>query len=157
MTMNFDCLKGFVSDGTLSRPNIFFPVHEIHVQWLESKLGKQLPRDLKDFYREIGYGFLRQNSRGEPQDSSDIQNLILSPKQISEALDTDSPHCPLEGFGIGEVPILDLGEQLYLVIKYSRKGSCEGIYWPSAEKVTGTFEQLIEKMFYDDPCFYDRD
>ena len=56
----------------------FLPVDTVRVHQAEEKLGFPLPQELKDFYMEVGYGYMHQ-----AQDSN--HNTVMYPLDVADA------------------------------------------------------------------------
>lgn len=63
------------SDDIWNNKHVFFKVDESEIMDLEDKLQKRLPIELKNFYKEIGYGFI---NCGKGTNT----NRIISPIEI---------------------------------------------------------------------------
>lgn len=151
---SFDFLKEFFSERDNGRPNWFIPLNLSEVSDIERQLSVEFPEDLKAFYKEIGYGFLRVSRHDGDHAEPYVNNLILSPSQIALALNTSSEFGPPEGFAEHEYPILDLGDKRFLVIRKVDE-IWGGVFWPSGEKIESTFYGLIKNLFYQDVLYFE--
>lgn len=76
----FDILKNYVFENTQDdsiwkNRNVLFKLKESDILKYEKKLPVRLPQELIDFYKEIGYGFLRC-------DVNDYINRFMTPSDI---------------------------------------------------------------------------
>ena len=54
----------------------FYPITEEEITSAEEEMGLEIPSDLKDFYRKIGYGFIG--------DDLNNTNRIMDPASVAE-------------------------------------------------------------------------
>ena len=96
--------------------NWFGKITQKEIAEAENKIGFQFPESLKEFWLEIGYGFLRSNIKGESVDSG---NLIMSPGMVADTILRDEEESAillhvLEDFlEDGDIPFFDAGNGDY--------------------------------------------
>jgi antitoxin YxxD len=134
-------------------PNVYYPVSEEEISKSETRLGYQLPEQLKTFHREIGYAFFTSAS---PQTFAGIFNHInrfLAPSQIADLLLNDDEETrPSEGFNHGEIPFFEVGDQLYLVLCPISSQSAH-VCWPYGHKISDSLLEFTERLA-SNPRFY---
>ena len=121
----------------------FFPVSAQEILAAEEVLGFALPIGLKDFYLEVGFGWLSSDDR------PDLRNLILHPVDVVDLYRGTSEFCPPEGFMEGDLPIMDCGWDKFLVMRANT--SDEKTYRDngSDNSLAQSFNELVERLFKD--------
>lgn len=143
--MKYDNFSKFV--GSASGPNRFWALNENDVLDAESQLGYKFPSALREFFLQVGCGFWSKGTADEDWDRS-LVNRVLSPMSITGLLlDTENPMRPRDGFANGEMPILDCGENFYLVL-LPKTVQSDRVYTMSQTRVvaesTSDFFQRLE-------------
>ncbi len=138
-------LKRFI--GCESGVKKLLPVSADHVVQAELELGFSLPSTLKDFYSQIGYGWLGSESR------TDVRNLIAHPLDLVDLYKGESELSPPEGFLEGDLPVFDCGGFRFLVMRPD-SGS-QGVYRDDGGNlvIADDFIAFIDKLIKD-PLFY---
>ena len=93
--MTYDFLKPFMDSGqplTAKVRNVFYPVAEKDILEAEKQLGCNFPSQLKEFYKEIGYGFLKAPHNPPPDYDFYSTNRISDPLTIVEFCDLAMLH-----------------------------------------------------------------
>lgn len=121
----------------------FFPVSAQEVLVAEEALGFAFPVGLKDFYLQVGYGWLSSDDR------PDLRNLIPHPLDVVDLYRSTSEFCALEGFLEGDLPVMDCGWDRFLVMRANT--SDEKIYRDdgSDNSLAQSFNELVERLFKD--------
>lgn len=146
---DYSCLAQYVVPrGTMircgERKHCFYPVSRKELSEAEHMLSQQFPDELKQFYLEVGYGYLGY-------DDPDFKNQIMHPLEIAKlklGLDfygnmfTDD----LAYYTSGQVfPFFDLGgEADYLVIQLRGDPSGSVIY--CGRPIASSFQEFVKKM-----------
>lgn len=140
--------KYVVPEGTLVHCDdckyCLYPLKEEDVLLAEQKLSIKFPEDLREFYLEIGYGYVGQ-------DEPDFMNEIMHPLEIVklkngedfyENMDReDSEYYQSEDV----LPFFNLGGEFdYLVIQLTGEDKGGIIYF--GEKIADNFTDFINKM-----------
>jgi hypothetical protein len=147
----FDYLKRFVSKEESSHPNWFTPLDESAVAEAEGRIGFRFPPSLRSFYLEIGSGFLATNEAGDKKTTS--VNRFLTPAEVADLYLGDSELMPPEGFEAGELPVFEVGSDLFLVMRLAG-GREAGIFRMSGTKVADNFSDFVRRLYYEDPRYY---
>ncbi|MEH6462282.1 SMI1/KNR4 family protein [Chitinimonas sp. JJ19] len=139
-------LKRFI--GSESGVRRLLPVSADDVAQAELELGFPLPSTLKDFYSQIGYGWLGSESR------VDVRNLIVHPLDLVDLYKGESEFSPPEGFLAGDLPVFDCGGFRFLVMRPD-SGSQE-VYRDDGGTlvIAEDFIAFVEKLI-NDPLFYE--
>lgn len=147
----FDYLKGFVSKEESGHPNWFTPLAESAVTQAEDRIGFRFPASLRSFYLEIGSGFLAANEAGDKKTTS--VNRFLTPGEVADLYLGDSELMPPEGFEPGELPIFEVGNDLFLVMRLAGDRDA-GMFRMSGTKVADNFTDFVGRLYHEDPRYY---
>lgn len=159
MNNTFHYLKPFVlKRGESSHPlqNCLYPVYEKEIAGSEKRLGFLFPPELREFYLEIGCGFLSTSYKGEDTDT--YSNRILDPFSIAdillEGVDSGQLH-PEASFRPGEMPFFEIGEMRDFFSMYPLSDKPNAIYDNiDGSLVTDSFSKFIWRLYYESPTFY---
>lgn len=106
---NLDVFRSFI--GLTDGAKRFIPIREGDILEAESLLDFRLPDSLKEFFREIGYGWLGDAKfRG-------VRNLLIHPLDAVDLYKGESEFSPPEPFLKGDFPIFDCGGDRFLVVR----------------------------------------
>jgi len=134
-------------------PNVYYPVSDEEIYASETRLGFQLPEQLKTFHQEIGYGFFTSASPQTFEGNFNYINRFLAPAQIADLLlNHDEESSPSEGFNEGEIPFFEVSDQLYLVLRSSLT-NLNQVAWPYGAVVCNTLIEFTKRLA-DNPTFY---
>lgn len=138
---NYKELEQYINANEVTKR--FFPVSAQEILAAEEVLGFALPIGLKDFYLEVGFGWLSSDDR------PDLRNLILHPVDVVDLYRGTSEFCELEGFLEGDLPVMDCGWDRFLVMRANT--SDEKIYRDdgSDNSLAQSFNELVERLFKD--------
>ncbi len=149
---SFDYLRRYVSSESPPTRNWFTPVTEDEIRAAERRMGTSFPAALRQFYLEVGSGFLRAND-GEKKVTTNV-NRILDPTEAAALrLGEAEVPAPPEGFEDGTLPIFEVGDQLFLVIKPTTTKP-DAVYWMYGEEVAPTFEDFVRRLYFEDPDYF---
>lgn len=130
--------------------NRFWPVPECEIVEAETRLGVRFAAGLREFYQRVGCGFLRKGCDGVVVMSI---NRILAPSEIVELYFGQSEVGPPEGFDSDELPVFEVGNDMFLVMHPWRENS-EGVFDRAGELLASGFAEFVEKMYFEGPEFY---
>ena len=147
----FDYLKRFVSREESSHPNWFTPLGESVVAEAEGRIGFRFPPSLRSFYLEIGSGFLAANEAGDRKTTS--VNRFLTPGEVADLYLGDSTLMPPEGFRRNDLPIFEVGNDLFLLMRLEGDRDT-GIFRMSETKVADHFGDFVRRLYFEDPRYY---
>lgn len=160
---NYDYLipfkREYCSEGT-GDTNNFYSVSNEEIQKLENYLGNTLPSDLKDFYQQIGYGFLTK-PRNAPKDYSfNDSNRINDPLLIIEMLSTGEYILPeyYEDFikGTDDIPVFEIGDSSSFMHMKPKSDNPNAVWYLGMDKIEDSFERFIYNLYHDSPDYYSR-
>lgn len=142
--MKFDFVKNQVE-------NQFFPVSENEIAEAEETLGLKIPRELREFLTEVGYGFLK---------SSDYNiNRILGPASIRDARlkVNDFEFFPdievFEELEEDKLIFFEANESALLLIELGENQHSSIFY--DEIKIADSLEEFLKRMMVDDKYYLD--
>ena len=175
MSDTYDYLRQFLPphpeyDGT--QRNHFYPISEEEIIEAENKFGIEFPLQLREFYRQIGAGFLdTPHNAPKGYRASDV-NYIMPPKVVAyfyqgiiehqkepkeEALNYDDfwlALSALEDFVPGDLPFFEIGESSSFMIMKLNSDNPNAVWYMGYEKIEDSFEEFIRKLYYEGPSYY---
>ena len=125
--------------------HIFYPVKQESIDEVEAKLTFSLPTELKEFYIQVGYGFLWQTNK-------DSFDRILSPKQVAQiTLKEDfyggDPDLELydDLYEDEKLLFFEVNEGVYLAIdKHNNNGKNAVFYFE--DKISDSLEEFVRNF-----------
>jgi hypothetical protein len=147
----FEAFRTLMADGDRhpDAVNVYYPIDPSEIDESERRLGYRFPSELREFFREIGYGFFK--SASDPHDKRDYNyiNRFLAPSQVADLLLGAEPdEIPSEGFGEGEIPFFEVGDQLYLVVRPTSVLPNQ-VCWPFGDHVADSLVEFTENLARD--------
>jgi len=150
----YEFLKPYVN-ADKHKLNYFVPVDNERIAKAEARLGFALPPQLKEFYRDIGFGFLLA-PKGADQSAEkwlDNINRVVDPTEVADLYLGNCEWGPREGFSPEVLPFFDVGDGTFLVLKIESE-SDPAVYWPDGKtRVAQDLGQFFREL-YKDPSFY---
>ncbi|NPC90732.1 hypothetical protein HOO54_03170 [Bacillus sp. WMMC1349] len=132
--------------------NQFYPVSEKEIEETESILGLKLPYDLREFFIEVGYGFLRKKSEYNI-------NRIMGPASIRDARlkINDFEFYPdievYEELEEDKLIFFEANESALLLIELGEEKN-NSIYYDEI-KIADSLEEFLIKIMEDDSYYID--
>lgn len=163
----FEYLKIYC--GNFKHPsNSFYPVEEEEIERLENFLGYQLPDQLKQFYKEIGYGSLTRPKEFSKDYVFYNANAFHSPSLILEMLEKGQESGYIsedvyEDLKYGDIPFFEIGDSCRF-LKMKALSDNPNAVWDLVDwedygrpplKIADSLEEFIYKLYYKDPGYYD--
>ena len=157
--LNPETIKNTVCIGD---HNIFHPVSEDEIKKAEKILGCSFPNQLREFYKNIGYGSLTTPYNPPENYTFYGANDILPPFIIANfskgILEWDNQHSWMaestyEDLEPGDLPFFEIGDSSsFLIMKlYSDNPSA---VWSGNIKIEDSFEKFIWRLYYESPSYY---
>ena len=146
---NYDNLKQYVvPQGKLIRcgeqQHCFYAIDEMEISKAENMLSLQFPNELKEFYLQIGYGYLgydNPNFRNQIMHPLEIAKLELGLDFYGNMYEEDLKYYTSESV----FPFFDLGgEADYLVIQMG--GEFDGSVLYLDAPIASSFNDFVAKM-----------
>jgi hypothetical protein len=177
--MTYEYLKEYIyNKGTKSTLfNSFYPVTSENILEAESMLKVLFPSELRQFYEEIGYGYL-QASYADAENVEYVfysSNLILHPEFITDIYKNvecdDAGNCytksnhnggycispsTFESLSPGDLPVFEIADSSSFMIMKTMSDNPNAVWYMGYEKIEDSFEQFIYNLYYDDPAYYSR-
>ena len=157
-------------DGT--NRNWFYPVSEEEITESEGNFGIQFPSQLKEFYRQIGYGSLYAPHDAPKGYRAINANYILPPMPAAyfyqgiiehqiepkeEAIHYDVHWLAfeaLEDFVPGDLPFFEIGDSSSFMVMKLNSDNPNAVWYMGYEKIEDSFEEFIRKLYYEGPSYY---
>lgn len=162
MEKKYSYLKKYIKNKKIkSIANSFYPVSFESLEDAEILLNSKFPTQLKEFYDEIGYGFLITPEK--PSDDYDFYNTnrINSPSMISDILIEGHESGLIsneayESLEAGDLPFFEIGDSSRFLIMKLNSDNPNAVWTLSGIKIEDSFEKFIWRLYYESPDFYDR-
>jgi hypothetical protein len=90
-----------------------FPVSEDEISKAEAEFGASFPSELKEIWKEVGYGFV--NTSLDEASSTNSTQLLLAPDQVVSAFFARDEFYRNDSAGKG-TPFFDVGDGMYMVL-----------------------------------------
>ena len=151
----YEFLRQYVN-GPKQEPNSFVPLESDEVPQAEARLGFTLPKQLKEFYREVGCGFLLAPEGADTTDNRWVRdniNRVVDPSELADLYLGKCVWGPREGFLPGLLPFFEVGDGTFLVLKIDAD-SDPGVYWPDGRNRVAPDLARFFHALYKDPSFY---
>ena len=149
---SFEYLKRYVSRESPPTRNWFTPVTEDEIRAAEQRVGSSFPAALRQFYLEVGSGFLRA-SEGDKKVTTNVNRNLDPAEAAALRLGEAEASAPPEGFEDGDLPIFEVGDQLFLVMKPATTRP-DAVYWMYGEEVAPSFEDFVRRLYFEDPDYF---
>ena len=135
--------------------NGFFPVSEDEINDAERRLGFSLPKELRNFYEEIGEGRLQTGKNSKYTD----YNEVACPSELVAILDGTSewlmPYSQLEP---DTLPFLQRGVDSFLCLK-PKSDNPNAVWWmwgelmPNGGKICDSLVEFFQRLVEDPNWF----
>ncbi len=167
MSAVYDFLKPYMREksrasqnGAVIYPrNSFYPVKKSEVISAENRLDMTFPTQLKDFYKQIGYGFLV--SPHNPPKGYDFcnTNRINNPGIIVDILTEGSESGLIsqdtyELLEPGDLPFFEIGDSSSFLVMRPISNTPNAVWSDCGVKIEDSFEKFIWRLYYESPGFY---
>lgn len=125
---------------------IFYPVSEEDILQAETRIGFSFPSGLKQFYREIGYGFMHS-------DRDEIER-IMHPDDIADFICKDEVYAGFDTdfYQEDELVFFHISGDDFLTIRYAHGEEGEVVCFHRT--IAPSFEDFIFKMYTNPGYFY---
>ncbi len=162
MSVNFDYLKKYVSHNDL-KGTYFLPVFEEEISAAEKILGFDFPRELKNFYNQIGAGILSCGEKYPEMFAESVTNEILPPLVVAnfskgillwEGQDHWMSEDAYELLEPGDLPFFEIGDSSSFMVMKSNSDNPNAVWTDCGVKIEDSFEKFIWRLYYESPSFY---
>lgn len=123
--------------------NLFIKVTSNEIDDLEKITP--IPQQLKQFWLEVGEGFI--NSSNDGQIISDCNNQILSPLDIKNILLGNSDERPFFELENNTIPFFEVTPSSFICMKNTNDNI--GIYWMFGNKIANSLQDFINILLLD--------
>lgn len=140
---SFQFLKEYIvdiSENNNEKRHIFYSIEQSEIINAENRIGREFPSELKEFYSEIGYGFLCKEDKTHT-------NRIMHPSDIADFYCEDEVYNYVDRdlYESDELIFFDLGgEGDFLTLKLDEKDN--GAVYYFGRKVAGSLKDFFIKM-----------
>lgn len=164
MPHKYEYLKKYVNPAKEISPgirNIFYPVNDEDIKQTEELLKIEFPSQLKEFYKEIGYGFLVAPV-DPPPDYNFYNTNRINPPRFIEAILLEGQESGLisrdvfEDLQPGDLPFFEIGDSSSFMIMKLNSDNPNAVWFMGQEKIEDSFEKFIWNLYFDDPAYYTR-
>ena len=160
MHKKYEYLYQFIENKT-SKPgnNYFQEIKPKEIYEAEGQIGFEFPKALKEFWLEVGCGFLRRdikNKRGE----SKSDNLILSPYTAAQTILCNEEESAILIFILedcleeGDVPFFHVGDSSDFLKFRLKSDRPEAIYDMYGDFIEENLEKFIWRLYHESADFY---
>ena len=134
----YEYLKKYINVDSNGKHR-FFKVEEGDIEQAEKRMGFEFPNCIKEFYREIGYGFIGKDPN--------FYNRIMHPNDIADFVCDDEVYEYVDKslYDDDELVFMHIDSEDFVTIKCS--GESEGKIMLFGKKIANSFEELIEGMY----------
>lgn len=175
MKNKYEYLKKFLPphpefDGT--NRNWFYPVEKDEIEEANKKLGFDLPTELVQFYREVGYGSLYAPHDAPEGYTAYKANYIIPPSILVglykplEGGNREDEYEPVESEGYymsgstykdlepGDLPFFEICDGSSFLVMRPHSGSPNAVWTDLGDKVEDSFEKFIWRLYYESPEYH---
>ena len=142
--------------------NWFESVKKDDIDRVEHNLNLTFPSQLKEFYNEIGYGFLIEPFNKPIGYQFYATNRINSPNMVEDIL-MNGPESGLivddvyEDLQPGDLPFFEIGDSSSFMVMKLNSDNPNAVWYMGAEKIEDSFERFIYRLYHEDPAYYAKD
>jgi len=149
------------SPRNLTKPsNSFYRIDDIEIKKAEKELGITFPSELRQFYREIGYGFLTHPIKFDKDYIFYSVNRINPPSMIVDMVKNghDSGLISQDTYEMlqpGDLPFFEIHDSSNFLIMKPESLHPNAVYTVYTNiKIEDSFEQFIWRLYHEDPAYY---
>lgn len=138
----YDFVKEHMQEGE----NLtFHKVSEQEILDAEKRMGFSFPPSLREFYLEIGYGFLKN--------TPNFINRIMEPSDVADfvCLEEEYMYVDRSIYPENELVFMHISGEDFLALEYD--GGCEGAVKYLGEIIASSFADFLKKMI-EKPNYY---
>ncbi len=134
-----------------------FDLEEITVS--ERKLGNEFPEELKEFWREIGYGFFFSSCPEKKIIQKDWVNRLLPPEDIASILLEGAESGLITETGLdllddGAIPFFEVSDSTSFISMKPNSDNPHAIYYLIDYKIADSLEEFVHRLYYESPTYY---
>jgi hypothetical protein len=144
--------------------NIFTPVSEDEIKEAEELLGFPFPDELRNFYKNIGYGSLAIPPNAPKDYVCSVSNEILPPFIVANfakgILRWEGQHSWMaeptyEFMEPGDLPFFEIGDSSSFLVMKPHSDNPNAVWTDGIPvKIEDSFERFIHRLYYESPSFY---
>jgi hypothetical protein len=142
--------------------NWFGSITVEEIEKSEQRLGFEFPKLLKEFWKEIGYGFFNSDITRKKttsctnrlMDPASIADIILL-KEESGLILPETVEYMTDGYvGDGDILFFEIGDLSSFLMMKCKSDKPNAIYNMLGEVIEEDFETFIKRLYYESPTYY---
>ena len=143
--------------------NSFGELYDGELAEAERILGQPFPKELKDFYKEIGVGKLMKSHNSPSDYHFSAVNEILSPISAAnfakgilfwEGQENWMAESAYEDLEPGDLPFFEIGDSCSFLLMKLNSDNPNAVWTHTGIKIEDSFEKFIWSLYYESPDFY---
>lgn len=155
MSGKYHYLAEYIDNESQWPANWFCKFSDAEIEKEEKRLGFNFPDQLKDFWKEIGYGFLKTGTIGDT--AKHCINRIMHPTQIADIICLkENSRLILPGVFIveGAIPFFEISDLDDFLVMLPNSANPGAIYDQWGDYVEKDLETFIHRLYYESPTYY---
>ena len=158
----YDYLKKYmdIEGKSSAEENSFYSITEDNIKEEENRIGFCFPKELKEFWRELGCGFFRASTPEKNISQKDWVNRLLPPEDIASILleGSESELMVAPAYELyqglkreGDFPFFEIGDSYdFLYMNFNKPG----VYELDGNKIADSLEEFVHRLYYESPIYY---
>lgn len=150
----FDLMKQYIFEETDERAteskHAFYKLTKEDILDSEKRIGRKFPQELRNFYYEIGYGFMCAHNE-------DMFDRLMDPGSVAdfrlgEGIYESDPET--EGYEENQLAFFEVSETTFITLDLSKEdesGVCPVYYFET--EIASSLLEFIERMDEDDDYY----
>ncbi|MBP9878448.1 MAG: SMI1/KNR4 family protein [Alphaproteobacteria bacterium] len=161
-TEKYPYLKKYIDSNVDEFDNYFEKVTLQEIIDAETALNLKFPSELKEFYLEIGCGFIVR-PHNPPKDYRFFgTNRINAPNLIVQMFE-EGPESGLvsqdflDDMEPGDLPFFEISDSSSFMVMKTQSDNPNAVWYMGYKKIEDSLEQFIWNLYYKDPDYYSED
>ena len=155
----FEYLKKYVKTKGDRNSNSFYVIEDSEIEKQEKRLGIKFPNQLKQFWKEIGCGFLRYPEKVPDGYEFSGINRIASPSNTVDMvlLGQESGsilHDIWQELEQGDLPFFEIIDACRFLVVKTNSDNPNAVYTNTGIKIEDSLERFIWRLYHENPSFY---
>jgi hypothetical protein len=156
----YDYLKKYVNPkDTNAGVNAFYKVAQEDVLKSEEELGIIFPQELKEFWKEVGYGFFGASIPEKSIVQIDYSNRLAHPEDIVSIITKGEDsglitEQGLEFLNEGDIPFFEVADFTRYFVMRPKSDRPDAVYRTNGKMVEDSLETFIWKLYHVSPTYY---
>ncbi len=159
MLNKYGYLQQYINNDKKWPSNSFQEISNNSINEFEQKLGFNFPTQLKEFWQEVGCGFLVVTHESIGSSTFDHDNRILPPEDIADIMllkEESSLILPdyADYLVPGDMPFFAIADSSSFLIMRPLSDNPNAVYSFGGRKIEDNFETFIYRLYYESPTYY---